>query len=127
MRRAALLLPIVLLACADETISGYADRDAVYVLQELNGAIFDASASISFPATGRAEGQAPCNGWSAEQTAPYPWIELGPITATEMGCSELALEQAFFGALGRVRFAEVSGPLLILSDETGAEMVFRAR
>ena len=83
MRASGLAALVALAACADETISGYADPEAIYALERLNGAPFPATATIAFPAPGRVEGEAPCNGWSAEQTAPYPWIALGPITATE--------------------------------------------
>ena len=127
MRIAAALTLVALLGgCADETISGYADRDAVYRLTEMGGAPVTASATITFPDAGRATGQGPCNAWSAAQTAPYPWFELGPIEATERGCPDLDVEAAFFAALAAARFSEVSGGVLILTDEAGAEMVFRA-
>lgn len=57
--------------------------------------------------------------------APYPWIELGPIAVTRRACPELAMEQQFFSALGRVSLAEVNGSVLILSGET--TMVFEAQ
>jgi len=120
---AALLL---LVACADETISGYVDRAATYTLVELNGEPFTANATITFSEEGQAKGEAPCNAWSAAQTAPYPWIDLGPIAATKRACLDLAAEQAFFDALTQASLAEVSGNVLILSLEDGQEMVFRA-
>lgn len=120
------LLPFLTLGCADESISGYADRSAVYRLLELNGVPYAANASISFPEPGRAQGQGPCNAWSAEQWTPYPWIDLGPIAATRRACPDLELEAVFFNALSQVSLAEVVGPVLILTDEEGSELVFRA-
>lgn len=127
MRCQAILAALAALAgCADETISGFAGPGAVYRLEELNGVRFTALATISFPEKGRAGGQGPCNAWSAGQNAPYPWFELGPIAATRRACPDLAREAAFFDALSAARFAEVSGGVLILSNEAGGEMVFRA-
>ncbi len=126
MRGLVLLLPFLTLGCSDETISGYADRSAVYALTEMAGEPFTARATISFPEPGRAKGEGPCNLWSAEQTVPYPWIALGPIAATERGCPELNAEARYFEALGAVSLAEVQGPILILSTEEGVELVFEA-
>ncbi|NNE81738.1 MAG: META domain-containing protein [Silicimonas sp.] len=120
----SLVLPFA--GCADETVSGYADPDAVYVLAEIDGKAFDARASISFPETGRAFGEAPCNRWSADQTAPYPWLALGPIAATRRACLAMADEQVFFAALADMTLVEVQGDTLILSSEDGTEMIFRA-
>ena len=126
MRIVAILLALGLAGCADETISGFTDPDATYRLTEIGGAPFPAEATISFPEQGRASGQGPCNTWSAEQTAPYPWFLLGPILSTKRGCADLDAEARFFEALSAARFAEVSGGVLILTDEAGGEMVFRA-
>ena len=120
----SLVLPFS--GCADETVSGYADPGATYVLTEIAGQAFEARASISFPEEGRALGEAPCNRWSAEQTAPYPWLTLGPIAATRRACTAMTEEQAFFDALATMTLVEVQGETLILSNEDGAEMVFRA-
>jgi heat shock protein HslJ len=123
--RIAALLPLVFLGCSDETISGYADPAAIYRLEELNGVAVASEAAVRFPEEGRVEGVAPCNSWSATQTAPYPWIELGPIAATRRACPELDFENHFFDQLSSVTLAEVSGPVLVLTGD-GVEMVFRA-
>lgn len=117
---------LLLTACADETISGYADPSATYRLVELNGAPFTANATISFPEPGQARGQGPCNTWFAAQSAPYPWIDLGSIAATKRACPDLKAEQAFFAALSQASLAEVSGTFLILTQRDGREMVFQA-
>ncbi|SMX30837.1 META domain protein [Actibacterium lipolyticum] len=117
-----------LTACqADETISGYADRSAIYVLTSLNGDTFSANATLSFPEPGRISGRAPCNVFMGSQTKPYPWFGTGPLTSTKRACPELKQEQAFFSALGEMTLAEVQGDTLILSNEAGAEMVFTAQ
>ncbi|SHJ47554.1 Heat shock protein HslJ [Palleronia salina] len=110
----------------DESVARYAPADA-YVLQSLNGAPFGADATLSFPGPDGVTGTGPCNAFSAAQTVPYPWIEIGAIRATKRACPDLALETAYFAALRAVTLAEVSGPTLILSNPGGTEMVFQAR
>ena len=110
---------MILAACADESISAFADPAGVYRWD-------DGDATIAFPAPGTISGKAPCNSYVAEQTAPYPWFAIGPIRATQLACPALAQEKDFFEALATMTIAEVSGPILILSNEAGAEMTFRA-
>ncbi len=127
MIRYALFLPLLLAACPkDETISGYADPEATFALQELDGRSFAAQATISFPEEGQVRGTGPCNGYSAEQNVPYPWFQLGPIRATRRACADLAQESDFFSALQAMTLIEVHGGTVILRDEAGREMVFRA-
>lgn len=125
--RLLLLLPLAALGCSDETISGYADPGAIYELEEIAGVPFEAMATIVFPDQGRAEGRAPCNRWFAAQSAPYPWIDLGPIGATKRACPDLEAEVQFFKFLESASLAEVSGSVLILTDEDGQSAVFRAQ
>ena len=122
----ALLLSLA--ACqADETLSGYGAADTTWRLTSLDGQPFTARATLQFPAEGSVTGKAPCNSFSGTQTAPYPWFKLGPIRATRAACPELAAEKRFFTALSDMTLAEVSGAVLILSNDTGREMVFRAQ
>ena len=126
--RTSILLPFALAACfADETVAGYATDGAVYRLVELNGTAFDASATITFGDDGAVSGEGPCNRYSGRQSAPYPWFELGPLRATKRACPDLEAEGTFFRMLSQMTQAEVSGPILILTDEDGAAMVFDAR
>ena len=78
------------------------------------------------PRKARPSGEAPCNAWSATQSAPYPWFALGPIATTRRACPELAAEQTFLTTLAAMTLAEAQGPVLILSSDEGLEMVFRA-
>lgn len=110
----------------DETISGYADRAANYRLLSINGAPFAPSATISFPDEGRVTGAGPCNQFQAEQSVPYPWFALGPIAATRRACPDLAAEQQFFDALAKMTLVEVSGPVLLLTNDAGDELAFQS-
>ena len=122
MRTLAVLL--VLGACAaDETVSGYAGAGSSWALSPEAG--FGDRVTLSLPEPGRVEGQAPCNRYNAAQTAPYPWFELGPIASTRMACPELQKEAAFFAALGSMTISEVSGDVLILSNEAGESLTFQ--
>lgn len=117
---------LAVLSAPDETISGYADRDATYVVTELAGTPFAASASMRFPEPGLILGRGPCNAYSASQNAPYPWIEIDPIMATKTSCPDIAAEDAFFAFLASATLVEVSGPVLILTNEAGETLVARS-
>lgn len=126
------IAPIALLALAlmsacqgDESVSAYAPYDR-YALVEVDGLPFSAGATLNLATTGRVSGTAPCNTWAADQTAPYPWFETGPIAATRMACPDLEAEAAFFAALETMTLAEAVGATLILSNTDGREMVFQA-
>ena len=122
--RLFLLLPLVVFGCGDETISGYADPKAIYRLVEIDGAPFTPRATIAFPEEGEARGEAPCNRWSATQSVPYPWFEIGPVATTRRACPDLDAEVQFLSALEQMALAEVLGKVLILSNDAGREMVF---
>jgi heat shock protein HslJ len=122
-----LALIVLLAACGpDETISGYADRETIYALASIDDAPFTARATIAFTQEGSVSGAGPCNTYQATQSVPYPWFALGPIASTRRACPELGQEGAYFEALSEMRFAEVAGTVLILSDDAGREMVFQA-
>lgn len=125
--RKPFLLCLFLAACnADETISAFVDPSATYTLRELDGEPWTSSGNITFPEAGTAAGQAPCNRFTAQQSAPYPWLELGPIATTRMLCPDMEQEQRFLEALASMSIAEVSGDALILSNDAGRQMVFQA-
>lgn len=122
----SLLALLGLSACqGEETSAGYIVPDATYVLARMNELPFDARANIRFLPGGEVTGQAPCNSFGAAQTAPYPLFELGPIRATRAACPDLALESDFLGALARMQLAEVSGDVLMLSNEAGEKLEFQ--
>ncbi len=122
-----LLIPLILTACAaDQTNSGQIDANATYRLIELDGVAFGATATISFPEAGVVRGTGPCNSYSAQQKAPYPWFELGSIRASRSTCAQSSAETQFFKALAAMTQAEASGDLLILRNDEAREMVFTA-
>lgn len=126
--RYTLLLSILLLsACrGDETLSAYGAAESEWRLISINGAAFDARSTIGFPEAGRIAGQAPCNRYSADQNSPYPWFEARAVVATKSACADLPAEQQFFDMLAKMALSEVAGSALILSTESGEEMLFEA-
>lgn len=128
MIRATLLaLSGIVSACqADETVASYGAADREWTLVELNGAAFTARATLTFGEDGRISGQAPCNRYSGTNTVPYPWFKTGPVAATKMACPDLGAESAFFTALDGMTQSEVLEDTLVLRNEDGAEMVFKA-
>lgn len=128
--RLSLILPLMLplSACsADETLRAYGAADKVWHLSELSGAAFTGQTTITFPEPGQIAGSAPCNRYVATQDAPYPWFKAGPIGATRRSCPDLTAETAYFAALAAATLSEVLGDTLILSDEDGPLLVFKAR
>lgn len=127
IRPTALALLALIPACrGDETVAGYGAAGKTWRLTELNGAPFAATATLQFPETGKIVGEGPCNRFSAAMTVPYPWFETGPIQSTEMACSDLDAETAFFEALASMSQSEVLGDVMILRTEDDEEMVFKA-
>jgi heat shock protein HslJ len=128
MRLFALLSALLGLALCerDETLSAYGAADKTWTAVELNGAPVSFTATITFPEPGRIEGRGPCNQFSAEQRVPYPWFEAGPIAATRRACPELAAERAYLDAIAAATISEVAGNTLLLSDDDGVLLVFKA-
>ncbi len=121
MRAFAVLL--VLAACGgDETVAAYGGAGS-WELREVDGAAAD-GLSLTFGERGELRGEAPCNGFSAVQTAPYPWFALTEMAITERACPDLAREAALVQRLLAMSLSEVSGHVLILSDAEAGEMVF---
>lgn len=127
MYRFVVFIMSILTSCGDETISGYGGSGTVWALAELNGETFEADATLQFPEEGKIAGRAPCNSFQGSQLAPYPWFEVGPMAATRMACDALEAEGTYLAALGRMKFVEVAGDTLILSNDAGESMVFRGQ
>ena len=123
----ALLIPWALTACKlDETVSGYTDTGATWVLVELDGKPFIGRATITFPEKGRVAGEAACNGYSGNQTAPLPWFKIEDMQVTIMACNDPTGARAFLTALEEMSLAETLGSTLLLSNDDGREMVFKS-
>ncbi len=123
---AAATLTYLLTRRGDETVAHYGGAGQNWTLTEIDGAPFQATATLSFPEPGRIAGTGPCNGYSAEMTVPYPWFEATGIIATRAACPDMAAETVFMSALAAARFSEILNDTLILSNDSGAEMVFSA-
>ena len=120
------LFPLLALAaCQIETISSHAKPDEVFVLTRFNDMPMAERITLQFPERFRIAGQGPCNRYFAEQPEPLPWFDLGPIGATRRACPALDLEQRYFAALDAVQFAERAGDVVLLTNESGLELVFR--
>ncbi len=127
MRIALILALTFAVSCkADETARAYGAGGKTWVLTEIDGQRFDATATLSFPETGQIAGQGPCNGFSGAMSVPYPWFKTGPLTATRRACPELAAEARYFNALAEMTLIEVLGDVMILKNEQGRELLFRA-
>ncbi len=114
----------LLAACRDETLTGYGAADKTWVLSTLNQEPFEARATLTFPEAGRLAGQAPCNSYQGDQTAPYPWFQAGALIATRMICPDQPAEDIYLQTLAEMTEAEVAHRTLILRNEAGLEMVF---
>lgn len=111
-------------ACeGDESLTAYG-AEGTWRLTHINEQPFEARATISFSTGGQVTGAAPCNSYRAQQAAPYPWFTLSPIMATKRACADLAAEQAYFAAMRDMTLAEVSGDVLILSNDAGGSLLF---
>jgi heat shock protein HslJ len=127
IRVAGLVLVGLIPACqSDETVAGFGAADTIWQLTELAGDPVTVRATLQFPEAGQIAGQAPCNRYSAKLTAPYPRFETGPILSTRMACPDLAQETAFFDALADMSQAELLDDTLILQNDAGRDMVFKA-
>ena len=128
MTRLILTLPLMaLFQCdKDETVAAYGAADQTWVLREIDGRPYEASALLRFPEEGRIAGNAPCNSYDGTLNAPYPWFEVQNLNATRAACAELEAEGFYFAALMAMTQSEVSGNVLILRNEDGHEMVFTA-
>lgn len=127
MHRLIIAFTCLLSACqADETVTAYLPGPSVFHVVSIDGEPFDDIATIDLSEAGRITGKAPCNQYSADQKAVYPWFEAGMITSTRMACPNLDAEALYLSALFEMTLSEVAGDILILSNTQGREIVFQA-
>jgi heat shock protein HslJ len=74
-------------------------------------------------ADGMAFGQGPCNGYSAPVTVDGASLMIGTLSATEIACPDLEIEQALFDVLTAARSWTIASGDLVLSDEAGAHLM----
>lgn len=128
MLRFILTLPLLtLLQCqSDETVAAYGAKGTTWTLESIADTPFTASVTLGFPEAGKIAGQGPCNAYSAAQDAPYPWFEVTDLVSSRAACPELEAEGTYFAALLSMSQSEVSGNILILRNDSGIEMLFKA-
>lgn len=128
MRPTALAIFAALAACTSlpDTVGEAAPSRTVWALHEINDAPATFSATLRLLDDGAVRGTGPCNAFTAEQTAPLPWVEFENIRSGDRDCAWKASEEAFFIALRAMEFAEVSGDTLLLTNTAGQSLHFRA-
>lgn len=112
------------------TAATLTDREWVLVgLGELDGPLGAGGrpATIRFdPATGRAEGFAGCNRYSAAYTLTGDSLAFGPAVSTKMACVDGdELERGYLAMLPAVRSHELSDSTLTLNGSGGPLARFR--
>jgi heat shock protein HslJ len=126
MKPVLLILCLLLAACqTDETVSGQTTAGDIWVLIRIEDVPVDPRITIQFPEEGRVAGQAPCNSYSGAQTAPLPWIDIGPLAVTRRACPHLDLETTYFQSLDKMAFVETLGDTMLMTAEDGTELEFR--
>jgi heat shock protein HslJ len=126
MIRISLILLSILTSCfKDETVSGQTDGDVVWLLASINEATANARVTIAFPEEGKIVGQAPCNRYFGDQTAPLPWFEVKMLGSTKMACPDLELESQYFELLQKMTTVEIIGDTLALRSDAGDVMVYK--
>ncbi|MDA8585614.1 META domain-containing protein [Rhodobacteraceae bacterium] len=126
LRFASLGFVLSFLGCADESVTGYADRNAVYRLIEIAGAEPELDADLTFPSRGAIRVETSCGLYEISTDVPYPWIAMSRAVVTPRECDARGADAIFFGEMMRVTLAEVTGPVLILTTDDGDLLVFRA-
>ncbi len=118
----------ILAACTseDETVAAYGGDIHTWRLTELDGVEITYATRMTFAHQGSVDGEGPCNPFTATQRSPYPWFELDPFISVDDFCSKLDQETEFFDALQAMSVSEVVGDTMILSNDAGREMVFKA-
>jgi hypothetical protein len=104
-----------LTACAsDETVAGFAGTDRAWKSAGDTGIV------LRFQSGGRVKGSSPCGDFAGEQTAPYPWFDLLVQKMPGSPCDIDVLQ------LTTMTQSEVSGDTLLLSNDSGISLEFRA-
>ena len=124
---AAFVALLVLGSCArDETAAAYGGADKVWRVVEIDNVPFAARATLTFPEPGQIAGDAHCNSYRADMTAPYPWFDAGPIASTRKQCPDYASETRFLNALADMNLSEILGDTMILSTPEGRSIILKA-
>ncbi|OSP55748.1 hypothetical protein BV911_05840 [Pseudoruegeria sp. SK021] len=107
-----------------ETTAAFPAPDTTWTLSEINGAPFEDTATLTFPAAGTIAGKAPCNSYNGQIDGTPEAFTLAPLAMTRMACPNLDKEKAFAESLGKMTAAEITPERLILTGPDGAQMLF---
>ncbi len=124
----ATFLSVLASACTPlpDTVGEAAPSGTVWRLDEVNDAPATYPATLRLLEDGRVIGAAPCGRFQARQEAPLPWVQITGIAPAATRCARAQDQRAFFLALEAMDFAEVSGTNLLLSNDRGQTLYFRA-
>ena len=129
MRHPAVIGALLTLASCTplpNTVGEAAPSGTVFSLVEVNDAPATYGATLRLLGSGRVLGAGPCNRFNARQSAPLPWVEISDIEASTRSCPQIRQEEAFFLALEAMDFSELAGDSLLLSNDAGQSLFFRA-
>jgi heat shock protein HslJ len=84
--------------------------------------ISDQAPTLLF-STDQVHGNATCNQFTGSHTVDGSSLSFGPLASTRMACPDMALETAYFAALGEIAAYQVQGEQLVLSNADGKEIL----
>lgn len=93
------------------------------VLTQVDGSAPGYDATLALDRPGFVRGRAPCNSYSARQTATLPDFKAEQVVSTKVACPDLSAEQRFFDLLRQMDRAEPTAEGLTLTG-AGHRMVF---
>ncbi|ABL70923.1 META domain-containing protein [Paracoccus denitrificans] len=123
MISAAIAATLGLAACepASPPVPGSTIPTGPYVLVGIGSdTVPQRNVGMTIGADGSISGRAPCNTYSASQSAEPPAFALGSLTRTEMACGGLAgrLESRYFQALSAANGITFEGGVLTIKGPT---------
>lgn len=129
-RGSALLVALVLAACASTRSTPQPSIVGLWVAQEVAGAPVpsDASVTLAIYDDGRAVGRAGCNNYSSKYTRAGDSITFGPTISTKMACAPelMNLEQSYLGTLdATTRVERLPDGTLALSTDDAKQILLR--
>lgn len=104
--------------------------DEAWLLESIDDApvtgVFPGALAPGFPETGAFEGQAPCNRFTARQSADPPRLRIEALTATERSCPDALYEARFLELIGNLsHVTDRNGPQMTIATKAGEKLVFR--
>ena len=107
----------------NETLTRYGGA-GVWRLVESNGQEVSIDLRVGFPHGNIIWMEGPCNSFSGLVGAPYPWFSVTDLKQTGRRCALLDAERAYMAQIDSMTQSEVSGNVLLLSNELGQQMSF---